>query len=143
MANWLEDDPLSFSSPGDPTGAVEHAYSRVCNYLKVRAGGAGQQDLSHTSWPQSPEQLDLVEQLKAKAIRKKTAAETRLKTAVQSQLDDVREGMGLVERCARLASSNVALTAYFCFADVWETSPKLAISKQDEARSVALLQSTE
>jgi hypothetical protein len=42
--------------------------------------------------------LDNVEQLKAKAIRKKTAADTRLKTAVQSQLDDVREGLELVVR---------------------------------------------
>eukprot|EP00045_Choanoeca_perplexa_P003513 m.31561 g.31561 ORF g.31561 m.31561 type:complete len:754 (+) comp12088_c0_seq1:132-2393(+) len=69
------------SSDDTVTTAVDHAYSRVCAALKF------------------PDQLDNVEQLKAKAIRKKTAADTRLKTAVQSQLDDVREGLELVVRC--------------------------------------------
>eukprot|EP00730_Choanoeca_flexa_P003395 TRINITY_DN11394_c0_g1_i10.p1 TRINITY_DN11394_c0_g1~~TRINITY_DN11394_c0_g1_i10.p1 ORF type:complete len:753 (+),score=237.98 TRINITY_DN11394_c0_g1_i10:1426-3684(+) len=72
---------LHTDQDGADAAAIESAYNRVCASLKT------------------PDQLDLVEQLKAKAIRKKTAAETRLKTAVQSQLDDVREGLDLVARC--------------------------------------------
>ena len=59
---------------------AEHAYERVCKNLAT------------------PDKLDTVSQLKARAIRKKAAADTRLKSTVQSQLDDVREGMQLLER---------------------------------------------
>ncbi|EGD83198.1 hypothetical protein PTSG_03829 [Salpingoeca rosetta] len=50
---------------------------------------------------QSADDLTHVEQLRLRALRKRAAIESRLKTAVQSQISDVYEGMDLLQRCLR------------------------------------------
>jgi hypothetical protein len=49
---------------------------------------------------QYPE-LDRLEQFRTRTARKKAAIETRLKTAVNSQLDDVKHGIQLLQMYTR------------------------------------------
>lgn len=48
---------------------------------------------------QRPDQLERVEQLKKKYLRKKAAADAHLKNAVQSQLDGVKTGLSQLRSC--------------------------------------------
>jgi exocyst complex component 3 len=52
---------------------------------------------SHVPWPAQYPELDRLEQFRARTARKKAAIETRLKTAVNSQLDDVKHGIQLLQ----------------------------------------------
>lgn len=46
---------------------------------------------------QFPEQLEHVERLKLRTLTKKSVVDTRLKTALHQQRDDVKRGLGLIK----------------------------------------------
>lgn len=48
---------------------------------------------------QYPEDLEQVEQLKSRTLRKKNSIDTRLKASVQEQLSDVQHGMETLNVC--------------------------------------------
>ena len=45
----------------------------------------------------TPDQLDKVDQIRRKVMRNKAAVDSRLKTAVQSQIDGIRSGLQELE----------------------------------------------
>lgn len=47
---------------------------------------------------QYPENLEKVEQYRLRTYRKKASIDARLKSTVQSQLDDVRQGLSLLKK---------------------------------------------
>eukprot|EP00040_Diaphanoeca_grandis_P027670 m.158059 g.158059 ORF g.158059 m.158059 type:complete len:785 (-) comp31076_c0_seq4:413-2767(-) len=64
-----------YSTTFNPKPAMQSAAREVAEMLKF------------------PESLDKLDQIRQRTANKKSAVETRLKTTVQSQLDDVRQGM--------------------------------------------------